>query len=153
MNDSPKKEIDEIINLVEPSSIPLQIEKEDTKILINLDKIAETVWGDKSASLQNDYKFGKGAALFGENEMSLYKFFKRFGNSFCSIINNELSKKGQSSESLKPLYNIFENALLLISREIDKKDLKDLDIHSIIASLQGFVINYSNKKENNNNGK
>jgi hypothetical protein len=50
-------------------------------------------------------------------------------------------------EELKFLYNILESVTMLISKEIDKKELKDFNISSIIAAMQGFIINYDQSKE------
>jgi hypothetical protein len=143
-----KKGLDEIMKVVPPSFIatvkpPEEVLKENPNT--NIPK--HNYWGSKSNQLLNDYKYGENLALYGENDLTTQAFFKRFTASICAIISNEFLKRGTGAESLKPYYNILESCMLLISKEIDKKELKDYEILSIIASLDGFVTNYNQRKE------
>lgn len=148
MDEQNKREIDEL--MIEVSSSIIQITKpseEEPKQSIDVNLSNEEFWGRKSSKLLDDYKFGTSLALFGKNELNTQSFFKRFSTAICATISNECQKRGNSAENLKPHYSILESCLLLLSKEIDKKDLKDQDIFSIIATLQGFISNYNNKKE------
>lgn len=139
-------ELQELFKEVPASCIPVQqVVTEVIKEKQDVDAILQDMWGNKSTSLLSDYKYGKGLALYGENDLSLKVFFKRFGTSICGVLSNEFQKRGTGSESLKQHYNILENCLQIISKEIEKKDLKDFEILAIIAALQGFLINYNRK--------
>jgi hypothetical protein len=143
-----KSELSELMTDVEPSSIPLTKEVPalpDKPIDINM--VSQTMWSNKSNQLLNDYKYGENLARYGENEISNKAFFKRLSTSLCAIISNEFQKRGIGSEALKPHYNILESCLSLIARDIDKAELKEQDTYAIIASLQGFITNYNQKKK------
>ncbi|MDD4110038.1 MAG: hypothetical protein PHS54_00630 [Clostridia bacterium] len=103
------------------------------------------IWGKESNQLLDDYKFGESFAKFGESNLTTKMFLKRFSLAICTIISNEYQKRGVGAEEMLPLYKILESTFLLISKEIDKKDLKDFNILSIISSLQGFLNNYRKK--------
>lgn len=143
-----KKGLMDLMIEVPASSIPIEKEKiKDIQELPDLNHLCEIFWSQKSNRLLSDYEIGENLALYGKNDLSLQVFFKRFASSFCSIISNEYQKRGTGAESLKPYYTILENILLIIAKEIEKKDLKDFEIYSIIAAMQGFLINYNNKRK------
>lgn len=143
-----KNELQSLMKEIPASSIPIvQPPLEAVKEKQDIDALLQEIWSSKSNALLNDYKYGKGLALYGENELSIKSFFKRFGTSMCGILTNEFQKRGTGSEGLKQHYAILENCLQIISKEIEKKDLKDFEIYSIIAALQGFLINYNRKEK------
>ena len=149
MDPEDKREIDSLMHEIPASSIPIEkILPPEAKPKIDLSGINQEVWSGKSNSLLSDYKYGEALALYGKSELTNITFFKRFATAICSIISNECQKRGTGSESLKPYFLILENCLLLIAKEIDKKELKDQDVSSIIASLHGFISNYNQRKEN-----
>ena len=148
MNELVKTELSELMKEIPSSSIPLTKEAAVMpKIKIDINNANKEIWGNKSNQLLNDYKYGESLAMFGENNPTTSSFFKRFATSFCAIISNEFQKRGTGAETLKPYYNILESCMNLMAKEIDKKDLKEQDIFSIIAALQGFIINYNQQKE------
>jgi hypothetical protein len=147
MNDNPlASELSDLMT-EKPASF-ITITKEETeqpKERVDINAILESCWSSKSNSLLSDYKYGKSLAQFGECELNTKAFYKRLGTVLCATVSNECQKRGMSSEDLKPIYGIIENSLRIISKEIEKKDLKDFEILSIIAALQGFLINYNKK--------
>lgn len=148
MNDELKGELSSLMKEVQCSTIPL--ERKLTEILhtdINLNLINKEAWGKKSNQLLSDYKYGEALARYGETNMSANMFLKRFAESTVAIISNEYQKRGHGSEELKSHFKILENIFLVIAKEIEKKDLKDFNILSIIASLHGFISNYNQLKE------
>ena len=143
-----KREIDDIMKEVSSSSIPIVKPPEEIQpVKIDTNLLGQQYWSSKSNSLLSDYKYGENLARFGENELSTKAFFKRLIVSLCSIISNEYQKRGAGAEDLKPLYNILEASMLVLSKEIDKKGLKDYSVISIIAALDGFITNYNKQKE------
>ena len=148
MNDTPNKSaLDEIMHEVPASSIPLEKPQPETpKVIPNLDEVSIQTWAGKSNELGEDYKYGKALAQFGNNELTVQRFFKRMALAICGTISNEYQKRGESAETLKPHYAILESCLLIMASEISKKGLKDFDVSSMIASMQGFITNYNAKK-------
>lgn len=143
-----KRALDELMNVVPSSSIPLTKETpEAPKIPPDVNNTNQEFWGSKSNRLLNDYKYGVNLARFGENDLTTRGFFKRLSASLCATISNEFQKRGTGAEHLKPYYNILESCLLLMSKEIDKSELKEYDVQAIIASLNGFITNYNKRKE------
>ena len=142
-----KTELDEIMHEVSPSSIPLEKPQPPApKVIPNADEASLQAWANKSNELTEDYKYGRALAQFGENELTAQRFFKRLSTAICSTITNEYQKRGESTENLKPYYNILESCMLLLASEITKKGLKDFDVSSIIAAMQGFITNYNTRK-------
>jgi hypothetical protein len=143
-----RKDLMELMKDIPASSIPLAKEITETpKALPNLNNLTREIWASKSNQLLDDYRYGESLAKFGENNLTTKTFIKRFTFAICAAISNEFQKRGVGAEDMKPLYAILEANMLLIAKEIDKKDLKDFDISSIIASMQGFIINYIQPKE------
>jgi hypothetical protein len=149
MNEIPDKTgLSKLMKEVPSSSIGLVKESPPPlKLKPNINLLNRENWGSRSNQLLDDYKYGEALAKFGETNMSTKVFFKRFSASLCAIISNEYQKRGMGGEELKFLYNILESVIMLISKEIDKKELKDFNISSIIAAMQGFIINYDQSKE------
>lgn len=143
-----KNELERMLKDVPSSSIPIKVEEVIIpKIPANINALNQEMWGTKSNKLLSDYRYGENLALYGENDLTTKVFFKRLSAAFCAIISNEFQKRGVGAETIKPLYNIFESCLLLMSKEIDKQGWKDQDILAIISSLHGFVTNYNQKRE------
>ena len=146
--DELKNELAGLMKEVPASSIPL--EKPSTKLVrvdVNINSLNREIWGSKSNQLLDDYKYGEALAKYGESSASAKTFMKRFAESFIAIISNEYQKRGNGSEELKAHFKILESTFQLIAKEIEKKDLKDFNASSIIASLQGFLANYNQTKE------
>ena len=142
-----KREIDALMHEIPASSIPV-VKPQEKEAPIRLDSNAANVdtWGSKSNRLLADYKYGEGLALYGDNDLTTHNFFKRLSGAICAIVSNEHQKAGMSSEVLKPHYAILDACFNLIAKEIEKKELKDYEVASIIASLHGFVTNYNQRK-------
>lgn len=144
--DQYKSELDGIMNETPSSSIPIKPPPPEAPAvkpdmnLVNLDS-----WLLKSNKLGTDYKFGVALAQFGENDLITHLFFKRLAAAICGTISNEFQKQGASAEFLKPHYNILESCLILLAKEIEKKELPGYDVSSIIACMHGFITNYSKK--------
>ena len=149
MNKMPdKSELASLFKEVPASSIPIPKEVEIlTRATPDIMIANQEAWANRSNRLLNDYKFGESYARFGDTDLTTRTFFRRFSSAITSIISNECQKRGQSAEDLKPLYNILDATLLLLTKEIEKKDLREFDILSIIASLQGFITTYNQPKE------
>ena len=149
INDQPDvKKLDTFMKDVMSSSIPLPKELPPPEVVKpDINGLKRSVWGSKSNQLLADYKYGENLALYGENDATTQAFFKRLSTSLCAIISNEHQKCGTGAESLKPYYTILENCLSLMAKEIDKKGLKDYNITSIIAAVDGFITNYNQRKE------
>ena len=144
----PHKDIQDIIKEIPPSSIPLVRQEAHTPpALPDINNINQQIWGAQSNSLITDYTFGQNYAYFGENELNTQRFFRRFAQAFISIISNEYQKRGIGSEDLSQYYNILTSCMVLISKEIDKKGLKDFNILSVVSALHGFISNYNTIKE------
>lgn len=143
-----KKELDDIMKDVPASSIALVKEAGPApKVNPDINAQNQLLWGNKSNRLLTDYKYGENLALYGENNYTVPCFFKRLSVSLCAIISNEYQKRSMGAEHLKPYYNILESCMNLISKEIEKNELKEQDVSSIIASLHGFITNYNQRKE------
>ena len=114
--DKPNKSaLEELMKEVPASSIPLPKPMEViAHTPVDVNDIHRETWANKSNRLLNDYKYGEGLALYGENDLTTRTFFKRFANIICSIITNECQKRGTSSEDLKPYYNILDAYFLLL---------------------------------------
>lgn len=143
-NQTQKKEIDEIFHQTPASTINIKTELK-IPVSINqqqINKNHKEYWSGKSLQLLNDYNNGEAIALYGTRELNNKEFFKHFAIGICAIISNEHHKRGISTEYLKPYYSILESVLILLAKEIDKKELPSQEVFSIIASLQGFLVNY-----------
>jgi hypothetical protein len=146
-NEIDKSDLEKLVKPLQASCIPLkQPTVETVKIIPDINTIGYDVWGNKSNQLLSSYKYGESLAKYGVNELTTISFFKRLSTAICSIITDEMQKGGSSAEQLKPYYNILESCMVLLAKEIEKKVLKDYNISSIIASLQGFIINYNQTK-------
>lgn len=142
-----KSALDEIMHEIPASSIPLEKPQPPApKVIPNIDEVSSQTWAGKSNELAEDYKYGRALAQFGENELTAQRFFKRLSLAICGTITNEYQKRGESTETLKPYYNILESCMLLLANEMTKKGLKDFDVSSVIATMQGFITNYNTRK-------
>ena len=149
MNEQPNKSaLEELFTEKSASSIPLPKEVvSQVKSPLNITTANHEVWASRSNRLLNDYKYGESLARFGDTDLTTRIFFKRLSNAICGTISNEYQKRGSSAEELKPLYNILDASMLLLAKEIEKKDLKEFEILAIIATLQGFITTYNQPKE------
>jgi hypothetical protein len=148
MDITQKKEIDSLMKDVPASFIPIKSPAtEQPQIKPDPNKVNIQSWGAKSNEMLADYKFGEALAKFGDNEANTRKFFKRFATAICASISNEYQKRGVGAESLKAHYDILYACMDLLAKEIETKGLQDYDISSIIASLHGFITNYTHKQE------
>ncbi len=143
-----KSALEELFKEVPASSIPTPKEEVSVaKAPVNVTAVNQEAWANKSNRLLNDYKYGEGLARFGDTDLTTRTFFKRLSNAICGTVSNEYQKRGTSAEDLKPLYHILDATLLLLAKEIEKKDLREFEILAIIATLQGFITTYNQPKE------
>ena len=151
MNPSNKSDLDQIMKDIPSSTIPLQKMVEiPPRPPIHPDSLNRENWGALANELLSDYDYGRSLALFGNNELSLNRFLRRLASAVCASITNEYQKRGESTETLKIHYSLIESAFDLLSKEVSRKELKDFNVLSLIASMHGFITNYTQKKETPN---
>jgi hypothetical protein len=113
----------------------------------NIYKNNSIIWQQKSESLLNDYKFGWNFGNYTDNkDLDVEQFFKRFSSAFITMLSNECTKEGKSSERFMSHFIILQSIMSLIARELMMMDLKGHDVKSLLAVMHGFIDSYVNMK-------
>lgn len=108
----------------------------------DINEVMTDLWARVSHKYAQDYEHGREIAGFGSNTTNIKTFLARICTPFKFAISNEHQKEGIDAAYLSKHMAILENIIQLISQDIEKKNLEKFDIYSIIATLQGFLLNY-----------
>jgi len=137
--------LDDLMITKPGSSIELDRPAVVEKIEIDLQKYGRIFWGEVSNELLNSYNFGVNCGKFGDNKKDIEKIFIRLSNMITESIKNEFSIESQSSENLILHLKILSSIMRILGKEIkDKKLDHDVEL-SLIATLHGFIEQYTNQ--------
>ena len=137
-------ELSELIKEVPASFIPISppAPQEESPI-IDIDNINKDLWGKKSNQLLTDYTHGINLAKYGAFDVEDNKrILNKISIILCKIVTAEVQKNGLDTVDLKPYYEIIENTVNLLSKEIEKKGI-NFNNASIISMLHGAITNFT----------
>ena len=135
--------IDELMQDIKPaSSIPITPPEPVKLVEVDPFKVSEQYWAQKSQNLLAKYKFGKGLGKFGNNRRELVLVFSRLVEALIEIIKFESSENSVSTEDLSLHFTAISSTMMLLARELEKKNVSTITCDNLLATLHGFIESY-----------
>ena len=150
MNPNPPQSsplLDELMKTKSGSSIQLNRPAIIEKIEVDVQKYSRIYWSEISNELLESYNYGINCGKFGDNKKDVERVFIRISDILTQCIKNELSKDSQSSEKFILHIKILSSIIRILGKEMKDKKLEHDVALSIVATLHGFIEQYSKQLE------
>jgi hypothetical protein len=142
-----ESDLSKITKDVSPSAIPLEKPVVVAQGKPEIYKSNSIVWQQKSEELLSDYKYGWNLGRYSDNKaLNTSQFIKRFSSAIISMVSNECSKEGRSSEIFSSHFAILHSIMTLIARDLEALNLKKHKPQSLLAVMHGFIDSYIDMK-------
>lgn len=138
----PSKAIDELIKAVPSSSIPLPKPPPVEVQEIDPFSISEVYWAQRSQELVSKYNFGKGLGKFGNNNKETALVFSRLTEALIEIIRFECNEHTVSTEDLKLHFDAISSTMMILAKEVERKNISSITYENLLATLHGFIESY-----------
>lgn len=141
------KKIDDIIVEVPNATITAKPpETPPVQQTFDIHQYAYSYWAYKKPKFLADYTNGKNRGNITTKKLTPTNILNELMHHLSQTIVYLYNKNNKTTETLQNVLTILESSVKIISKDIEKADMKNLEIEEFIAAFQGIINSYVDKQ-------